>query len=294
MSIREYKSQELIEQLDSGKLSVLNTLGAHDLKKEMIPIGRLCSFVVRLVCIQKSDTDLRKRAAAVIRLAAPARLLGKLPKSEDTLVIGFNHPSLGEVCRLLYLGFRNYPDREFLFPVNLPWYEAMVPVIPQMKRLGIRVCPMVTPATEAKLNAKFAGDDAKLKDVQFLKMIFDHRYIREVKAISASKGVIFVAPSATRQKEIIGNPVNPSMTVLAHLTLKGDKKATFAPVAVFAPKHGNRELNLFRSYYIEPCEPFRSEEVRELTEGRDRAFDYSFLRRIEKVYRERAAKLHLD
>lgn len=294
MSIRDYTSQQLIERLDSGKMSVLNTIGAHDMKREMVPIGRLCSFVVRLVCMQKSDTDLRKRAASVIRIAAPAKLLGKLPYSDDTIVIGFNHPSLGEVCRLVYLGFRRYRDREFLFPVNLPWYESMVPVIPQLKRLGIRITPMITPATEAKLKVKFAGDDAKLKDVQLLKMIFDHKYIREVKAVSENNGIIFVAPSATRQKEIIGNTVNPSMTVLAHLVHKGDRNALFVPVSVFAPKHGNRELNLFRSYYIEPCEPFSSEEVKALTSGRDREFDYTFLRRIDKVHRERAAKLHFD
>lgn len=294
MSIREYTSQELIERLDTGKMSVLNTIGAHDMKREMVPIGRLCSFVVRLVCMQKTDTDLRKRAAAVIRLAAPAKLLGKLPKSDDTIVIGFNHPSLGEVCRLTYLGFQTYPDREFLFPVNLPWYESMVPVIPQLKRLGIRITPMITPATEAKLKVRFAGDDDKLKDVQLLKMMFDHKYIKEVKAVSENNGVIFVAPSATRQKEIIGNTVNPSMTVLAHLVHKGDRNALFIPVSVFAPKHGNRELNLFRSYYIEPCEPFGSEEVKVLSSGQDREFDYTFLRRIDKVHRERAAKLHFD
>ena len=295
MSIRQYTSQQLIENLDSGKLSILNTLGAHDLKFEMVPIGRLCSFVVRLVCkLQKNNANLRKTAAAIIRLAAPAKLLGRLPKSDDTIVIGFNHPSLGEVCRLVYLGFLNYSNREFLFPVNLPWYESMVAVIPQLKRLNIRICPMITPATEAKLKVRFAGDDAKLKDIQLLKMIFDHRYIREVRAVAENNGVIFVAPSATRQKEIIGNTVNPSMTVLAHLVHKGNRKALFIPTAVFAPKHGNRELNLFRTYYIEPCEPFESEEVKALTEGTDRQFDYAFLKRIEKVYTERAVKLHLD
>ncbi|MBQ8995933.1 MAG: hypothetical protein IJ091_08965 [Oscillospiraceae bacterium] len=294
MDIRKYSGQELVQRLDTGKLSILNAIGAHDLKKEMVHVGKLCSFVVHLVCLGKDDTNLRKRAVSVIRFAAPAKLLGKLPTSEHTVVIGFNHPSLGEVCRLLYLGFLRYPDREFLFPVNLPWYESIVPVIPQLKRLGIHISPMITPATEAKLNKKFEGDDAKLKDVQLLKMIFDHRYIREIKAMSEKNGIIFVAPSATRQKEIIGDPVHPSMTALAHLVHKGNRRSLFVPVAVFAPKHGNRELNLFRSYYIEPCRPFEAEEVQELVSGRDRAFDYAFLKRIEKVYKQRAKKLHLD
>ena len=294
MKIRDYSGQELLRLLDTGKISILNVLGAHDLKKEMIPVGRLCSLVVRIACRTKDDSALRKRAVSIIRIAAPAKRIGKFPTSEHTVVIGFNHPSLGEVARLLYLGFQRYPDREFLFPVNLPWYESIVPVIPQLERLGIHICPMITPATESKLKAKAAGDEAMLKDIQLLKMIFDHRYVREVKNIAQKNGVIFVAPSATRQKEVISDPVYPSMTVLAHLVHKGGRQSLFVPVAVFAPIHGNRELNLFRSYYIEPCEPFETDEVLSLVSGKDRAFDYAFLKRIDRVYRQRAAKLKAD
>ncbi|MBQ5341185.1 MAG: hypothetical protein J6W57_04185, partial [Oscillospiraceae bacterium] len=59
---------------------------------------------------------------------------------------------------------------------------------------------------------------------------------------------------------------------------------TFVPVAVISPVLANRELNLFRRYRFIPCETFSSEEVSELTAGRDRAFDFTFLRRIEKAY----------
>ena len=33
MGIRDYSSQELLQKLDSGKLSVLKTIGATDLKR---------------------------------------------------------------------------------------------------------------------------------------------------------------------------------------------------------------------------------------------------------------------
>ena len=59
---------------------------------------------------------------------------------------------------------------------------------------------------------------------------------------------------------------------------------TFVLVAVISPVLANRELNLFRRYRFIPCETFSSEEVSELTAGRDRAFDFTFLRRIEKAY----------
>ena len=76
MKIRDYSGQELLRLLDTGKISILNVLGAHDLKKEMIPVGRLCSLVVRIACRTKDDSALRKRAVSIIRIAAPAKRIG--------------------------------------------------------------------------------------------------------------------------------------------------------------------------------------------------------------------------
>ena len=284
MSLKERSGQEICDLLDSGDISILEELGAGDLRKEMDRVGGLCTFFIKQICRKKDDEGLRRRASLLIRAVAPSGMNGSLPQCDETVVVGFNHPSLGEVCRLLYIGMENYPDREFLFPVNLPWYESIVGIIPELKRLGINITPMMTPATEAKLNARFEGDQEKLDDIEFLRMVFDRRYIREIKSISQKKGVIFVAPSATRQKEIIGDYVHPSMTVVAHLVLKGGRRATFVPVAVISPVLANRELNLFRRYRFIPCDTFSSEEVSELTAGRDRAFDFTFLRRIEKAY----------
>ena len=284
MSLKERSGQEICDLLDSGEISILEELGAGDLRKEMDRVGGLCTFFIKQICRKKDDEGLRRRASLLIRAVAPSGMNGSLPQCDETVVVGFNHPSLGEVCRLLYIGMENYPGREFLFPVNLPWYESIVGIIPELKRLGINITPMMTPATEAKLNARFEGDQEKLDDIEFLRMVFDRRYIREIKSISQKKGVIFVAPSATRQKEIIGDYVHPSMTVVAHLVLKGGRRATFVPVAVISPVLANRELNLFRRYRFIPCDTFSSEEVSELTAGRDRAFDFTFLRRIEKAY----------
>ena len=284
MSLKERSGQEICDLLDSGEISILEELGAGDLRKEMDRVGRLCSFFIKQICRKKDDAGLRRRASLLIRAVAPSGMTGSLPQCDETVVVGFNHPSLGEVCRLLYIGMECYPEREFLFPVNLPWYESIVGIIPQLKRLGINITPMMTPATEAKLNARFEGDQEKLDDIEFLRMVFDRRYIREIKSIAQKKGAVFVAPSATRQKEIIGDYVHPSMTVVAHLVLKGGRRATFVPVAVISPVLANRELNLFRRYRFIPCDTFSSEEVSELTAGRDRAFDFTFLRRIEKAY----------
>ena len=41
--------------------------------------------------------------------------------SYASFVVGFNHPSLGEIFRLISLGFEAYPDKPFYFPINIPW-----------------------------------------------------------------------------------------------------------------------------------------------------------------------------
>ena len=58
MKIKDYKGQELCELLDSGKISILEELGAGDLRREMDRVGSLCSFFIRLICRNKSDISL--------------------------------------------------------------------------------------------------------------------------------------------------------------------------------------------------------------------------------------------
>lgn len=287
MGVRDYKGTELIPLLDSGDISILEMLGAQDLKDEMRSVGRHCIRLTRLVFSHGDTRDLRKKAVRLLRIAAPCSTEARLPSFSGTAVVGFNHPSLGEICRLVHLGMYYYPDKEFLFPVNLPWYESIVGIIPELNKLGIHITPMITPATEKKLNARFESDSEKLKDVQTLKMMFDRKYIREIKEIAKKHGCIFVAPSATRQKEIIGDYVHPSMSVIANIIKRSNgDQALFIPLAVFAPKRGDRGLNLLKDYRIIPCREFTPDEVNALTAGRDREFDFTFLRSIERTYLE--------
>lgn len=286
MSIRDLSGQNLLEQLNTGKMSVLYELGAGELHDEMNSVGKLCSFIANRVCREKNDSKLRKRACRTVKPLLPATLKGDFPDCDDAIIIGFNHPSLGEIFRLLYLGFEKYPDREFLFPVNIPWYENMVGIIPQLKRMKISLVPMITPSTEKKLKEKFAGDEEKLKDVQYIKTLFERRYMRTAKQFAEDKGIIVVAPSATRQAVVISDHIHPTMTILAHMVFrKEETRALFVPVAIIEPKNNDRKANLFKMYEICPCEPFETEEVKTLTD-KSRDFDLEFLKRIDAVYRK--------
>lgn len=287
--MRSLPTVQLLEEINYKRLSLLKSIGADDLRKEMVPTGLVCRALVAWICREKDDSKLRAKAAKLLKFLAPADLMAPFPGDDCAVVAGFNHPSLGEIFRLIYLGFEKYPEREFLFPVNIPWYEALTPAIPNLDRLGIKITPMITPSTDRKLNAKFADNEARLTDVRQYKVAFERRYMRAAIESSKKQGIIFVAPSATRQQTVFADEaaargdgrIYPTMTLLAHMVLKKpEDRAVFLPVAIFAPKRNNRKLNLFKTYGICPCEPFPAEETRQLS-STDRGFDYAFLRRIE-------------
>ena len=248
----------------------------------MIPAGLLCKLLADFICIPKSDADIRKRAVSVLKLLTPGKLIGEFPQSDDSVVIGFNHPSLGEIFRLLAIAFDVYKDKEFLFPVNLPWYEAMTSIIPKLSRLGIHITPMITPSTEGKLKLLLKDDNEKLAQVQHIKNVFERRYMRLARNASCSGKVIFVAPTATRQLKVIGDHIHPTMTILAHMVYKNPDTGTiFLPVAVLQPEKSNGGINLFRQYIISSCKAFSREEAESLS-NKSRSFDMEFLLRIDK------------
>ena len=286
----EYSGAELIEKLNKGEISVLESLGAHKLKKEMKAAGFFCKLLADYICLPKKDDNLRKRAANVLKLVTPADKTYSFPQMNEAVIIGFNHPSLGEIFRLLLLAFDSYQDKEYLFPVNLPWYEAITGIIPKLARLGIRITPMITPSTEKKLKELCKDDNDRLQQIQHFKVVFERRYMRSARDAAESGSAIFVAPSATRQKEVIGDHIHPTMTILAHMVYRNpETKAAFIPVTVIEPQKNNRGMNLFKKYTICPCESFERKEV-EAAANKTRDFDYLFLQRIDAKRKEFTAE----
>ncbi len=286
LNIRHYSGRELIDKLNNNEFSVLRGLDALDLRNEMRDAGRLCKRLANIVCATRDDSKLRQRAANIIKPFSPVKVTGEFPSCEDAVVIGFNHPSLGEIFRLIGVCFMIYEDKEFLFPVNIPWYENLVPIIPQLKRMGITIVPMITPSTEAKLVARHSEDEEMLTIIKNIKVAFERNYMRAAKDVASRKGVIVVAPSATRQTEVISEHIHPTMTLLAHILLKGENaRAMFLPVVILEPAINDRKFNAFKYYGIRPCKPFYTEEIKSLTH-KSRDFDYIFLKRIDDVYRK--------
>lgn len=269
-------------------MTVLETLNAYNLKKEVRITGIICRSLLNYVSRSSDDEKLRKKAIKILDFIAPVKLLADFPKTNTGIVLGFNHPSLGEIFRLISLGFKYYPERNFLFPVNLPWFEELMPVEDKLNRMGVYIRPMITPSTETKLKKMCEGDPERLKKIQNTKVMYERQYMRTAKKIASEGSLIFVAPSATRQAEVISDHIHPTMTILAHMIYKGSETNTiFLPVTVFEPKHNNRMLNLFKTYGIYPCEPFSAAEVKELAGNHSRDFDRAFLTRIDEIYKNR-------
>lgn len=296
--LRAFSSQELLNEINTNEVSLLKTLGADDLLDEMLSTGTFCQGLINIVFLEKDDDKLRESMCNALKAVAPTTFFNDMPQDDNCIVIGFNHPSLGEILRLGYIVLKNYPGRELLFPVNIPWYETLTAEIPKLERLNVHITPMITPKTEAKLIEKAGNNQEMLSDIQHYKAIFEKNYMRASRKCAENKGIIVVAPSATRQKDVFVNEaqkkgeahLHPTMTLLARVLLRKETdRATFLPMAVLEPPVSNPNLNLFRDYRLYPCEPFSTEDVRNLTSEHSRRFDYEFLKRIDNVYRHKAS-----
>ena len=107
-------------------------------------------------------------------------------------------------------------------------------------------------------------------------------------------GVIFVAPSATRQAKVFKNqatyegkePIIPTMSLLAlRLYRDPEMKCDFLPMAVLPPKNYKRGLNIRKKYTLIPGKPMTAKYIREKyfgdsTPDKLESFDYDFHQRI--------------
>ena len=182
-------------------------------------------------------------------------------------------------------------DKPMLFPVNLPWYEALAPDYDRILKLGIIITPTITPSTWSKIKLEKgselyeAGSRIK-RDFRDLYTKLSHENIK-------NGGVTFVAPSATRQATVFKSkavydkkdPIIPTMSVLA-LDLYEDPKMNcdFLPMAILPPEGYSKNLNFFKKYTLIPSEKFTAEEIRKkyLRKNTDKLpeFDWDFHQRI--------------
>lgn len=298
--LAELPATEIIDKIQHENYSLLASLGAEDLRKEMVPVGKACNTAINYVFgttgpkhdTAKHSKAARKKLVKILSKITPGSYAGMPKDSKNGLVIGFNHPSLGEIARILAMKIDIMGDKPMYFPVNLPWYEALAPNFDRIKRLGIIITPTITPATWKKMGLE---EGTKLYEAgNRLKHDFRNIYTNLSHDAMKNGGVIFVAPSATRQATVFKNedvyekeePIIPTMSMLA-LKLYSDPeiKCDFLPMAVLPPKGYKRGLNFRKKYRLIPGDVMTAEEIRKKyfkTKNPERldGFDWDFHKRI--------------
>ncbi len=293
-------AKEIIEKIQREDYSLLNSLGAENLRKEMVPVGKVCDAALKYLFNTtgpkydsiKHNKAARQKLVKLLSKVAPGTYEGMPKDSKNGLVIGFNHPSLGEILRILTMKVDIMGEKPMYFPVNLPWYESLAPNFNKIKNLGIIITPTITPATWKKMELK---EGTKLYEAgNRLKHDFRNIYTNLSHDAMKNGGVIFVAPSATRQATVFKNEevykkeelIIPTMSMLA-LKLYSDPeiKCDFLPMAVLPPKGYKRGLNFRKKYRLIPGDIMTAEEIRKKyfkTKNPERldGFDWDFHKRI--------------
>lgn len=293
-------AEEIIDKLQHENYSLLATLGAEDLRKEMVPVGKACNMAINYffrTTGPKHDRaahnrSARKKLVKILSKLTPGSYKGMPKDKENGLVVGFNHPSLGEIARILTMKIDIMGDKPMYFPVNLPWYESLAPNFDRIKRLGIVITPTITPSTWQKMGLK--EGTFLYEQGNKLKREFRDIYTNLSHDALKNGGVVFVAPSATRQTTVFKNEdvykkkedIIPTMSMLA-LKLYADPKmeCDFLPMAVLPPKGYKKGLNFRKKYCLIPgkvmtAEYIRKEYFKEKNPKRLEGFDYEFHKRL--------------
>ncbi len=298
--LKTLSAEEIIEKIKYENYSLLDSFGAEKLRKEMVPVGKVCNAIVNYFFRttgpkhnqEKHNKAARKKLVKVLSKIAPGTYSNVPKDNKNGLIVGFNHPSLGEIGRILMMKIDIMGNKPMYFPVNLPWYEALAPNFDRIKRLGIIITPTITPSTWKKMNLEEgtmlyeAGNRIK-KDFRNIYTELSHDAVK-------NGGVIFVAPSATRQATVFKNKaafdgkedIIPTMSMLAlKLYSDPDVNCDFLPLAILPPENYKRGLNLRKKYCLIPGEIMTAKYIRnkyfkDKEQKRLEGFDRDFHQRI--------------
>lgn len=298
--LKTISAEEVIDKIKYENYSLLATLGAEDLRREMVKVGKVCNMLVNHLIrttgpknVPKKHTrNAQKKLVKLLSKVAPGSYTRIPSDTKNGLVVGFNHPSLGEIGRIMMMKADIMGDSLTCFPVNLPWYEALAPNFDRIKRLGFIITPTITPATWKKMNLKEGS--TLFESGNRLRHEFRDIYTDLSHEILKDGGVIFVAPSATRQATVFKNKdvydkkeeIIPTMAMLAKkLYTDPEMKCDFMPLAVLPPEGYKRGLNIGKRYKLIGGELMTAKEIRKKyfkakNPERLEGFDYEFHKRI--------------
>ena len=298
--LENLSAEEINQKIIYENYSLLKTLGAEKLRREMVPVGKVCKAAVDFFVdttgpkddLNEHSKNARKKLVKGLSKIAPGKYAGFPKDNKNGLVVGFNHPSLGEIGRIMLMKTDVMGDAPMLFPVNLPWYEALATFYDKIRMLGIIIVPTITPSTWSKMKLK--KGTLEYEAGSRIKREFRDNYTSLSEQVVKEGGVIFVAPSATRQATVFKSKdifdkkedVIPTMSLLALRLYKNpEMQCDFLPMAVLPPKNYKRGLNIRKVYELIPGEPMSADYIRKTyfkTKSPEKleGFDWDFHKRI--------------
>jgi hypothetical protein len=306
----EYDAATIIDHLRIERYSVLDTIGCQDIRKEANKLRWACKtvlwFAERTAWLysRKREEGLRIALHKILEWGAPSEIVrNNFPSPGYGLVFGFNHPTLGEILRLVSICVSpTYRERKALFPVNFAWYEALAPMTKRIEAFGIYITPIITPSGQAEI-LKRVTDERIISFVDGLAKKLNYRYLDTCIDFISSDDIVVVAPSATRQATVFRSKKEhdelariepPTMSLLAAYLRRSRRTDDycFLPIAIKPPKKYSRGLNLFKRYTIIPCDRIHVWTIERLLKQKNRhtnqcKFEHYFLSEI-------AAKLPLE
>ncbi len=303
--LADLPATKIIDWIQHRHYSLLDSLGAKKLRLEMVPAGKICNWFINFLLGSTTPEKVRgerariraarQRLVKILSWLTPGTYEGMPRDQKQGLVVGYNHPSLGEIARIMLMKIDIMGDKPMYFPVNLPWYETLAPNYDRIKRLGIIITPTITPSTWKKLGLE--ADSPAGKSAERLKRDFRHIYTDLSHQAIREGGVLFVAPSATRQRTVFKSraayekkeEVGHAMSMLA-IKLYDDPKVDcdFLPMGVLPPEGFKKGFNFFKEYKLIPGEVMTAKEIRKRYFKSEHPkkldnFDWDFHERLAKT-----------
>ena len=275
------------------RYSILKSIGANKLRLGMALVGKVCQFFIWLIFFRSRNIEriARRRATIIVKFFFPVTIKKNYyPRTtlDTAVVLYINHQSLFEILATIWYCLSHFTDHKYLFPVNLPWYEALTPVIDKLGKLGITITPMITPSTYKKLE-RITSDT---EHISHIKSVFETEYSHLVSIFVQNNNIVVVAPSATRTEHIFPSQVAylyedidavkdmPRTMTAIFFSLRRTKNLTvdFVPFVVTRKRPAGKGLNIWRrhSIYVGPANTL--EEFR--AESKDDLLDYNCYQRL--------------
>ena len=209
-ALKSMSGDELAKALDSG-VSILSSLKCGVIRKKLFFVA-LFARLVAFLTVRRADNNSfeaqRKSLRKLLQKYTPVRFenASERPsnyKYEGGSVIAFNHPSLGDIPRLILFTMQDTPDRRIRFAINLAWYEALNPIKGFLDNVGIDLSPIITP----KLKDEILGRHPEFKDeLSSIEKKLIMNYGADVVKSLNNHEVVIVAPTATRKPKLFDYP----------------------------------------------------------------------------------------